>query len=65
MKENMCKIPVSATMSRQTDGTYRMVDAVYKEIPADCIAQFIIRAFGGVPTANKINEQAEKGYIER
>lgn len=43
--DNMCRIPVSATM-QIIDGEAVMVAAEYAEIPADAIARFIIERMG-------------------
>ena len=47
-KDNMCRIPVNATY-RIVDGEPVLVDAEYKEIPADVIARFLIQKFGMTP----------------
>ena len=50
MKDNdtMCRIPVRATM-KKINGEYVMVDAEYRDIPADAIARFLIEKFGITP----------------
>lgn len=53
----MCRIPVTATMQKQPDGTYKMINAEYEDIPADLIAQKLITAFGGIP---KLKNEAVK-----
>lgn len=45
MKDNMCRIPVNATMQK-INGEYVMVSAEYAEIPADKIAEFLVKSFG-------------------
>lgn len=45
MKDNMCRIPVNATM-QIINGETVMVDAEYADIPADKIAEFLIKSFG-------------------
>jgi len=47
-KDNMCRIPVNATY-RIVDGEPVLVDAEYKDIPADVIARFLIQKFGMTP----------------
>lgn len=47
-KDNMCRIPVSATY-RIVNGEPVLVDAEYKDIPADVIARFLIQKFGMTP----------------
>lgn len=44
-KENICRIPVSATM-QIINGEPVMVVAEYAEIPADKIAAFLVKRFG-------------------
>lgn len=44
----MCRIPVSATY-RIVNGEPVLVDAEYKDIPADVIARFLIQKFGMTP----------------
>ena len=44
-KENICRIPVSATM-QIINGEPVMVAAEYAEIPADKIAAFLVERFG-------------------
>lgn len=49
--ETMCRIPIQATF-KEIDGKMVMVDAVYRDIPAKAIAEYIIKkcgvtAFGG------------------
>lgn len=48
MKDNVCRIPVSATVEI-IDGKAVMTSAVYANIPADIIARFLIEKFGIVP----------------
>lgn len=45
MKIDMCRIPVNATM-QIINGETVMVDAEYADIPADKIAEFLIKSFG-------------------
>lgn len=47
-KENMCRIPVQATM-RKIGDKYVMVSAEWAEIPADVIARFLIERSGITP----------------
>lgn len=47
-KDNMCRIPVNATY-RIVDGEPVLVNAEYRDIPADVIARFIIEKFGITP----------------
>ena len=42
------RIPVEATMSRQPDGSYKMVQAEYADISADDFAKFLLKAFEAV-----------------
>lgn len=44
-KNNMCRIPVSATM-QIINGEAVMVAAEYEEIPAEKIAAFLMERFG-------------------
>lgn len=41
----ICRIPVNATM-KYVNGKMTMVDAEWKNIPADTIARFLIEKFG-------------------
>lgn len=41
----ICRIPVKATM-KYVNGKMTMVDAEWKNIPADTIARFLIEKFG-------------------
>lgn len=38
-------IPVKATMQKQPDGSYKMVNAEYVTVEADVIARFLVIAF--------------------
>lgn len=46
--ENMCRIPVNATM-KIIDGKAVMVKGDWVDIPADAIARFLIQKFGVTP----------------
>ena len=43
---DMITIPVSATMQKQPDGSFKMVDAEYRTVEADVIARFLMERFG-------------------
>lgn len=44
-ENNVCRIPVQATM-KKINGEYVMVSAEYADIPADKIAEFLVKSFG-------------------
>lgn len=44
VKGNVCRVPVSATM-QIINGEPVMVDAEYVDIPADAIAEFLVKRF--------------------
>lgn len=44
-ENNVCRIPVNATM-QIINGEAVMIDAEYADIPADKIAEFLIKSFG-------------------
>lgn len=46
-KDNMCRIPVRATMVINEDGKAVMTDAEWADIPADVIAKYIIDHWNG------------------
>ncbi len=48
MQEEICRIPISATI-RKVGGEMELVSAHWEEIPADVIAQFLIKKFGVTP----------------
>lgn len=48
MQDEICRIPVKATM-RKINGEYVMVDAEYADIPASAIAEFIVKKCGITP----------------
>lgn len=48
MKDNMCRIPVKATMQK-INGEYVMVAAEYADIPAEAIAEYLVKSFGAAP----------------
>lgn len=60
MKDDMLTIPVQATMRRQEDGSYKMVDAEYAEISARDFAAFLIRGFGLEPI---LRRDAEENHV--
>lgn len=43
-----CRIPVSARMVRQEDGTYTLDPerSTFADVPADTVAQFLLTKFG-------------------
>jgi hypothetical protein len=43
--DNTITIPVQATMSRQVDGSWCMVDAKCVSVASDTVAQFFLEAF--------------------
>ena len=45
MENNICRIPVSATMQK-INGEYVMVAAEYADIPAEKIAAFLVERAG-------------------
>ena len=45
MTDNHIRIPVSARMRKQPDGSFEMIDAEYVDTTADVVARFIINAF--------------------
>ena len=44
-EKNICRMPVQATM-QIINGEAVMIDAEYADIPADKIAEFLIKSFG-------------------
>ena len=48
MQKEMCRIPISATI-RKVGDEMELVSAHWEEIPADVIAQFLIKKFGVTP----------------
>lgn len=48
MNDNVCRIPVSATVEI-IGGEAVMTSAEYADIPADAIARFLIERFGITP----------------
>lgn len=56
MKDNICHVPISATM-QIINGETVMIDAEYAEIPADKIAAFLVERFG----AGRIFGSKDKG----
>ena len=55
----MCRIPVKATM-KYVNGKMTMVDAEWKNIPADTIARFLIEKFGLDAKEGRPVEQKEE-----
>lgn len=45
VKENICRVPVAATM-QIINGEPTMIAAEYADIPADKIAAFLVERFG-------------------
>lgn len=54
-QENMLHLPVKCTMRQAADGSYKMVDPVYADIPADVVARMLLTAFG-IPIIPKEDE---------
>lgn len=55
MGNTMLHLPIRAHM-KLIDGTWKMVDAEYADIPADAIARMLLGAFG-VPIVFKTEEE--------